>query len=75
MKPRCIFTHGYYAAQFLEIRDKDHDLLSFWLRKTKKLVLAVLLVEKPGQAPRLYRGTNMEVRYDQRVCDMDMLSS
>jgi hypothetical protein len=24
-------------------------------------VLAVLLVQKPGQPPKLYRGTNMEV--------------
>ena len=37
------------------------DLASFWLRKTKKPVLAVLLVQKPGGRPKLYRGTNMEV--------------
>ena len=37
------------------------DLSSFWLRKTKKPVLAVLLVQKPGGRPKLYRGTNMEV--------------
>ena len=39
----------------------ENDLSSFWLRKTKKPVLAVLLVQKPGQRPKLYRGTNMEV--------------
>lgn len=39
----------------------ETDLASFWLRKTKKPVLAVLLVQKPGQKPKLYRGTNMEV--------------
>ena len=39
----------------------ETDLSSFWLRKTKKPVLAVLLVQKPGQRPKLYRGTNMEV--------------
>jgi len=37
-----------------------HDLSTFWLRKTKKPVLAVLLVEKNG-IRRFYRGTNMEV--------------
>jgi A distinct subfamily of CDD/CDA-like deaminases len=39
----------------------ETDLSSFWLRKTKKPVLAVLVVQKPGQGPKLYRGTNMEV--------------
>lgn len=39
----------------------DNDLTSFWLRKTKKPVLAVLLVQKPDGVPKLYRGTNMEV--------------
>ena len=33
-----------------------NDLSSFWLRKTKKPVLAVLLVQKPGQKFKLYRG-------------------
>lgn len=37
-----------------------HDLSTFWLRKTKKPVLAVLLVEKDG-VRKFYRGTNMEV--------------
>jgi len=38
------------------------DLRRFWLRKTRKPVLAVLLVEPPGSAaPTLYRGCNMEV--------------
>lgn len=41
----------------------DSDIRSFWLRKTHKPVIAVLLVrsaETGGQAV-LYRGTNMEV--------------
>eukprot|EP00804_Cyclotella_cryptica_P010687 CCRYP_005495-RA/>CCRYP_005495-RA protein AED:0.02 eAED:0.02 QI:97/1/1/1/1/0.66/3/318/899 len=37
------------------------DLASFWLRKTRKPVLAVLLVQKPNGEQVLYRGTNMEV--------------
>lgn len=37
------------------------DLKAFWLRKTRKPVLAVLLVQKPGGNYVLYRGTNMEV--------------
>ncbi|CAM9520378.1 unnamed protein product, partial [Hapterophycus canaliculatus] len=42
--------------------DTRDDLASFWLRKTKRPVLAVLLVQKKGGPPQLYRGTNMEVR-------------
>ena len=42
--------------------DARDDLAAFWLRKTKKPVLAVLLVQKRGGKPQLYRGTNMEVR-------------
>lgn len=38
-----------------------HDINTFWLRKTHKPVLAVLLVQSPGRKPVLYRGTNMEV--------------
>lgn len=41
--------------------DARDDLASFWLRKTKRPVLAVLLVQKKGEEPQLYRGTNMEV--------------
>ena len=41
--------------------EKDNDLSTFWLRKTKKPVLAVLLVRKSDQSLKLYRGTNMEV--------------
>ena len=37
------------------------DMTKFWLRKTKKPVLAVLLVRKPDDTDVLYRGTNMEV--------------
>jgi hypothetical protein len=36
--------------------DLPSDLASFWLRKTKKPVLAVLLVQKPGKPYKLYRG-------------------
>lgn len=42
--------------------DTRDDLASFWLRKTKRPVLAILLVQKKGDPPQLYRGTNMEVR-------------
>jgi cytidine deaminase len=38
-----------------------NDVETFWLRKSKQPVLAVLLVEKPGGKYVLYRGTNMEV--------------
>eukprot|EP00611_Tribonema_gayanum_P025851 TRINITY_DN5_c1_g3_i2.p1 TRINITY_DN5_c1_g3~~TRINITY_DN5_c1_g3_i2.p1 ORF type:complete len:770 (-),score=258.58 TRINITY_DN5_c1_g3_i2:112-2421(-) len=58
------------VAEMLRLRDAfvelqaqgiKNDLAQFWLRKTKKPVLAVLLVQKPGQEPKVYRGTNMEV--------------
>jgi hypothetical protein len=39
---------------------REHDLDNFWLRKSKKPVLSVLLVEKNGKQ-KLYRGSNMEV--------------
>lgn len=44
------------------VEDDEHDLRSFWLRKTKKPVLAVLAVQMTKGGPiKLYRGTNMEV--------------
>lgn len=49
---------------FLETMDENsNDIKSFWLRKTKKPVLAVLLVSdaRNGGKPKLYRGSNMEV--------------
>ena len=49
---------------FLETIDENsNDIKSFWLRKTKKPVLAVLLVSdaRNGGKPKLYRGSNMEV--------------
>lgn len=52
-----------FRKEFLEtLKDGGRsDLKTFWLRKTKKPVLAVLLVQKPGGKHILYRGTNMEV--------------
>ena len=43
------------------VENSGDDLGTFWLRKTKKPVLAVLLVQKDNEEPKLYRGTNMEV--------------
>jgi hypothetical protein len=40
----------------------DNDLRAFWLRKTMKAVLAVLIVQDPATGELLaYRGTNLEV--------------
>ena len=50
-----------FRNDFFESLRQDNDIAQFWLRKTKKPVLAVLLVKKHGNAPLLYRGTNMEV--------------
>jgi len=53
-----------FRQTFLETLDENsNDIKKFWLRKTKKPVLAVLLVadaKNRGQ-PKLYRGSNMEV--------------
>ncbi len=53
-----------FRTEFMEVTNdasKPNDLASFWLRKTKKPVLAVLLVQKEGKEPKLYRGECMSV--------------
>lgn len=50
-----------FRNEFLELLDGRNDVRQFWLRKTKKPVLAVLLVRSPNKPAVLYRGTNMEV--------------
>ena len=53
-----------FRQYFLETLDENsNDIKKFWLRKTKKPVLAVLLVAdaKDGGKAKLYRGSNMEV--------------
>jgi cytidine deaminase len=55
---------AFYNVMIQTLADSSdkHDLFSFWLRKTKKPVLAVLLVLSPDmKEPQLFRGTNMEV--------------
>jgi len=47
---RAEFTHVVHHSEV------ENDLSSFWLRKSQKPVLAVLLVQKPGQPFKLYRG-------------------
>ena len=49
-----------FKYEFLSKMTQRNDLARFWLRKTKKPVLAVLLVESSGVS-KIYRGTNMEV--------------
>jgi cytidine deaminase len=50
-----------FRNEFLKLLDGRNDVCQFWLRKTKKPVLAVLLVRSPNKPAILYRGTNMEV--------------
>ena len=46
-----------YKRQFEAVRDShDHEMGSFWLRKTGKAVLAVLLTRKPDGSPTYWRG-------------------
>jgi cytidine deaminase len=51
-----------FRQEFLTLLEGKNDVEQFWLRKSKKPVLAVLLVQSSNHAkPILYRGTNMEV--------------
>ena len=52
-----------YKRQFEDCVMKDsHEIKGFWLRKTRKPVLSVLLVQKPNQdKPTYFRGMNVEV--------------
>ena len=50
-----------FRSYFLDTMQSENDISQFWLRKTKKPVLAVLLVSGKDGKPILYRGTNMEV--------------
>ena len=52
-----------FRKDFLETLkgEEKSDLTKFWLRKSRKPVLAVLLVQKQNGKQVMYRGTNMEV--------------
>lgn len=51
-----------FRADFLDtLKGGKNDLSKFWLRKSKKPVLAVLLVQGQNGEQIMYRGTNMEV--------------
>jgi cytidine deaminase len=60
---RVISEMKAFRQEFLQIlQEQPNDVRSFWLRKTKKPVLAVLLVQgENDKKGKLYRGTNMEV--------------
>ncbi len=62
---RMVQEMNEFKHYFLQRVSSNHnsDIAKFWLRKSKKPVLAVLLVNKPGKGLVVYRGTNMEVRY------------
>lgn len=57
VKEMNIFRQHFLQA----MKEGKNDLHSFWLRKTKKPVLAVLLVDLPQEGLVVYRGMNMEV--------------
>ena len=49
-----------FRQHFLSTIEKgNNDIQKFWLRKTRKLVLAFLLVHVSGRGPILYRGTHI----------------
>jgi len=53
---------AFYTEIALALSTDSNDIRRFWLRKTHKPVLAVLLVQSPEmKEPQLHRGTNMEV--------------
>ena len=43
------------------LKTAHNEIKKFWIRKSQKPVLAVLLVQRPNEPAILYRGTNMEV--------------
>jgi len=57
VKEMKIFRQHFLKA----MNEGENDLHNFWLRKTKKPVLAVLLVNLPQKGLVVYRGMNMEV--------------
>ncbi len=52
-----------HCAEFMRVASKEHELDKFWLRKTKKPVLSVLMVKKLNEPAKFFRGINMEVRF------------
>lgn len=53
---------SFYTEIALTLSNNSNDIRKFWLRKTHKPVIAVLLVQSPDmKEPQLFRGTNMEV--------------
>ena len=53
-----------FRKEFHTVRclgNTSHDLAAFWMRKSQKPVLSVLLVRKENGEHQLIRGTNMEV--------------
>ena len=53
-----------FKADFEGVKGEGEDgsdLRQFWMRKTKKVVLAVLLARDSAGKHKLFRGTNMEV--------------
>lgn len=60
----CVAT---FAVLRIAAKGPDaHELGTFWLRKSKKPVLSVLMVQRRGhdgrrKKPEFYRGMNMEV--------------
>lgn len=59
---KVIAEMNSFRQSFMKrLNDGGNDIRKFWLRKSKKPVLAVLLVNKPDEGLVTYRGTNMEV--------------
>eukprot|EP00930_Biecheleria_cincta_P037673 TRINITY_DN25884_c0_g1_i1.p1 TRINITY_DN25884_c0_g1~~TRINITY_DN25884_c0_g1_i1.p1 ORF type:complete len:436 (+),score=38.84 TRINITY_DN25884_c0_g1_i1:113-1309(+) len=53
--------NSFLFAQPRDETSGSHDLERFWLRKTRKPVLSVLLVQRDGGPLRMHRGINLEV--------------
>ena len=61
--PLLVGRMKVYKDEFLKQRDgsSSNEMSAFWMRKSKKPVLSILMVHKPGQQRKYYRGLNMEV--------------
>lgn len=51
----------YKKEIFRHLEESDHELLKFWLRKSKQLVLSILAVQVEGEEMKYFRGMNLEV--------------
>ena len=62
MERQVVAAMQHHRDRFLHATaQSEHEMSAFWLRKSKKPVLSVLLVQRPNSSAVTYCGVNMEV--------------